>query len=381
LSSEAESGTMPSLSWQQVRAFRLRRHHLVPRAAPSSLVAVVRDVCGVQAQVMAAAEMALWARIENLKPQSVQAALEQERTLTKIWCMRGAVHLLPATDLALYVGALGTSRLREHQQWLAKGGLPIQEVTEMSAAVLKALEGGPLTRKELGDRVTEQVGLLARPWIEHGWGAFVKHLSYEGRLCFGPNRGREVTFARLDLWLRDFVRLPVEEAQMSLIQRYLQGYGPATPQDFAAWSGLPMQEVNPVWQRLNDELVSVSVEGKKAWLLHKDLDEVEAQPQEGEERVQLLPSFDVFLLSHRDKSHLVDAVHYKRVYRKAGWLSPVVLVGGRVAGVWSHQRRGRKLDLTIEFFGRGSRSLREAIEAKAADLGRFLGVSSSVVFS
>jgi uncharacterized protein YcaQ len=330
---------------------------------------------------MAAAEMALWARIENLKSQSVQAALEQERTLTKIWCMRGAVHLLPATDVALFVSALGLSRLRDHQRWLEKRGLSVQGLAKMSASVLEALEAGPLTRKELSDRVTERVGLLARPWIEHGWGAFVKHLSYEGRLCFGPNRGQEVTFARLDLWLRDFVRLPVEEAQMGLIRRYLQAYGPATPQDLAAWSGLPMQEVNPVWQRLNDELVSVSIEGKKAWLLCGDLDEVQAQRQEGEQQVQLLPSFDVFLLSHRDKSHLVDATHYKRVYRKAGWLSPVILVDGRIAGVWSHKRRGRKLDLTMEFFERGSPSLREAIEAKAADLGQFLGASSVVAFS
>lgn len=381
MSSKVKSSATPSLTWPQVRAFRLRRHHLVPRAAPSSLVGVVRDVCGVQAQVMAAAEMALWARIENLKSQSVQAALEQERTLTKIWCMRGAVHLLPATDVALFVSALGLSRLRDHQRWLEKRGLSVQGLAKMSASVLEALEAGPLTRKELSDRVTERVGLLARPWIEHGWGAFVKHLSYEGRLCFGPNRGQEVTFARLDLWLRDFVRLPVEEAQMGLIRRYLQAYGPATPQDLAAWSGLPMQEVNPVWQRLNDELVSVSIEGKKAWLLCGDLDEVQAQPQEGEQQVQLLPSFDVFLLSHRDKSHLVDATHYKRVYRKAGWLSPVILVDGRIAGVWSHKRRGRKLDLTMEFFERGSASLREAIEAKAADLGQFLGASSVVAFS
>jgi len=222
---------------------------------------------------------------------------------------------------------------------------------------------------------------LARSWIEHGWGAFVKHLAYEGRICFGPNRGQEVTFSRLDRWLGHFARLPVEEAQMELIRRYLRGYGPATPQDFAAWSGLPMQELTPAWQRVNDELASVSIEGRKAWLLRNDLEGVQAQPKEGEQQVHLLPSFDVFLLSHRDKSPFVDAAYYKRVYRKAGWLSPVVLVDGRIAGVWSHQRRGHKLQLTIEFFEGSSRSLCEAVEANAADLGRFLSASIVLTFS
>jgi hypothetical protein len=331
--------------------------------------------------MMTAAETALWARVQNLNRQDVQVALEQERSLVKIWCMRGTVHLLPAREVALFVGALGLSRLRDHQRWLVDRGLSGEGLAKISAAVLKALEAGPLTRKELGDRVTALVGSSARPWIEHGWGVFVKHLSYEGRLCFGPNRGQEVTFARLDLWLGDRGSLPVDEARTSLIRRYLQGFGPATPQDFAAWSGLPMQEVNPAWQRLNDELIAVSMEGRKAWLLRNDLDDVQAQPQEGVLQVQLLPSFDVFLLSHRDKSHLVDAIHYKRVFRKAGWLSPVVLVNGRVVGIWSHQRRGRQLELTVQLFEKGSPALREVIEAETENLGRFLETSGVVKFS
>lgn len=379
--SKAASNSTPSLVWRQVQGFRLRRHHLAPRAPPGSLVTVVHDVCGIQAQVMAAAETGLWARIRNLTPQDVRAALEQERSLTKIWSMRGTVHLLPAKDVPLYVSALGLSLLQSHQHWLAKRGLSTEDLAAISAAVLKGLEAGPLTRTELSDRVTALVGSSARHWIEHGWGAFVKHLSYQGRLCFGPTRGQEVTFARLDLWLRDYVSLPVNEARMSLVRGYLHGYGPATPQDFAAWSGLPMQEVNPVWQELNDELVPVSIEGKKAWLPRDDLDDVQRQSPEPEQQLQLLPSFDVFLLSYRDKGHLVDPAHYKRVYRKAGWLSPVVLVDGRVAGIWSHERRGSKLDITVELFERGARSLRESIEERAADLGRFLNASITVTYS
>jgi hypothetical protein len=84
------------------------------------------------------------------------------------------------------------------------------------------------------------------------------------------------------------------------------------------------------------------------------------------------PFFDAFLLGHKDKAHLVDAAHYKRVYRPQGWLSPVVLVDGRVAGVWSHERKGERLLLTIEPFARPSKAVRDGIEEEAEDVARFL---------
>jgi DNA glycosylase AlkZ-like len=54
-----------------------------------------------------------------------------------------------------------------------------------------------------------------------------------------------------------------------------------------------------------------------------------------------------------------------RVYRSQGWLSPVLLVDGRMEGVWRHERKGGRLIVDIEPFakqpewvrdGRGSRA-------------------------
>lgn len=123
--------------------------------------------------------------------------------------------------------------------------------------------------------------------------------------------------------------------------------------------------------RLDGETVEGSWDGRKGVLLRADASAIH-RPSGSEFGVRLLPSFDVFLLGHRDKSHLVDPAHYKRVYRKAGWISPVLLVDGRVAGVWSHHREGRTLVVNVEPFGRAGPKVREGIEAGATDLGRFL---------
>src|SRR2546430_17045605 len=82
--------------------------------------------------------------------------------------------------------------------------------------------------------------------------------------------------------------------------------------------------------------------------------------------------FRSFLLGVKDKSHLVDAAHYKRVYRPQGWLSPVVLIDGRVAGVWSYSRKRRRLEIRVEAFQTLRSADRAAIRDEAEERRRFL---------
>jgi len=57
---------MKSLKRSQVNAWRLSRHFLSPRLERSRFIEAASAVCGIQAQVMSAAEMALWARTDGL---------------------------------------------------------------------------------------------------------------------------------------------------------------------------------------------------------------------------------------------------------------------------------------------------------------------------
>ena len=90
-----------ALTWEQVRAWRLRRHFLAERAPSAAMLEVASRLCGVHAQVMSSAELTLLARIDGLEPGAVDAALWQDRTLVKTWAMRGTLHLFPAGELGL----------------------------------------------------------------------------------------------------------------------------------------------------------------------------------------------------------------------------------------------------------------------------------------
>jgi len=361
---------VPSLSWREVHGFRLRRHHLVRRAPRSSLGAVVSDLCGVQAQLSSAAELALWARVRGLTSEDVESALWRERSLVKTWCMRGTTHLLSSTEFPMYVAALRESAVARDRNWIARYGISEREMDAMADAVVDVLASGPLSRRDLADRVVGHVGTGARRWVEHSWGGIVRRTCFQGRVCFGPPQGREVTFVRTDEWLNLNRSPSPEDARADLLQHYLRAYGPATPQDFLAWSGMAAKDARSAWGRISG-FTEVAVEGRPAWMLREDVTQV--SNVRGTESVRLLPSFDTYLLGHRDKGHLVDARRYSRVFRKAGWLSPVVLVNGVAAGVWDHRRQGGGWRVVVEPFHPLSKSTREGIAAEAEDLGRFLG--------
>lgn len=97
-------------------AFRLGRHDL-KRPTGDDIEAVARRLCGLHAQVLSAADLILWARVRGHRPGALHTALWDERSLVETWLMRGTLHLVPADDLPLYVGALD-NRGTYQEAWL-----------------------------------------------------------------------------------------------------------------------------------------------------------------------------------------------------------------------------------------------------------------------
>ena len=155
-------GSRKDLSWEQALAWRMKRRHLIGRAAPSDLVRVVRGICGLHAQLMSSAELSLWARIDGLERDAVHDALWVQRALAKIWAMRGTLHLLPAAELGIWLSALGT---------YTHYGNTRAETDALAEAVGGALDGRLLTREKLAlevERITGSQTFAER--VRFSWG-------------------------------------------------------------------------------------------------------------------------------------------------------------------------------------------------------------------
>ncbi|MFX0168617.1 MAG: winged helix DNA-binding domain-containing protein [Candidatus Hodarchaeota archaeon] len=372
----------------QVNGFRMDRHFLTTRASVKNLESMVIRVCGIQAQMPAPASLQLWARTERLKPKDVTEALWNSRSLLRTWCMRGTAHYIASKEFPTYLKAILEPRIPRHKEWLTKRGMrefgeivkidPIQHDFEaILTAVLHALSNGPATRDEVAKIVAEEVGPEARPWVDTGYYIVTKLLAYEGRICFGPDLEGKTSLVLTDQWLPPQPLLQKEIAEDRVLRNYLGCYGPATPQDFSAWSGLKMATIKPIWERNLTHLTEVTLNEKPLWILQTDLDALLAT-QTDARPVRLLPNFDIFLLGHKDKSHIVDEAHYKQVFKKAAWIAPVILCDGQAIGTWTQKRTTQKVTITLEPFKTLTKSQHNDVETEAHRLGDYFELTPEV---
>jgi uncharacterized protein YcaQ len=372
---------MLKLTWAQAPAWRAHRHHLVKRARTGSMLEVASRLCGLHAQVMSCAELALWARIENFNREDVRRALWDDRTLVKTWAMRGTLHLLPAAELSLWRAALRLSpRYMKEARWRTSFGIGLDDLNRITEAIGAVLDGRVMTREELVREVEKLSGsaTYAAKLAESSWGTILKPAAFSGRLCFGPSLGQRVRFTRPDTWLAEAGHslLPEIDPQVSvttITRHFLSAYGPASFHDLARWWGGGGVSVARRWiASLGDEATPVDLEGTPAWMLKTHARE--AAKMTPARTVRLLPGFDQYVVgSSHHASQLLPGDYRSRIYRPQGWISPVLLVDGRMHGTWRHEIKGNRVEVAIDPFVKPPVWVRRAAGQEAERLAAFFG--------
>jgi hypothetical protein len=326
-----------SLSWDQVLAWRQSRQLLdEPVADP---VGVVARLGGVQTQVAFSALQVV--AIRSRKLPDIDRLLWRERTLVKTWAMRGTLHLLPATELADWLGLLRQRPWKITPAWERYHKVTGRQLDAITEAIPMVLSGKPLTREELTAAVvTETKDPKVGEALKSGWGQVLKPAANRGLLAQGPPRGRNVTFVDPAAWLGEKIREPdPEAATWTTLARFLDANGPATLTDFGRWLGVDPKTARELMAPHLNGLVAVETGGHVGWLTPDGARAaMTAGPTDG---TYLLPGFDPYTLaplSHRE--FIIPDGKVDEVSRAAGWIAPVILDNGRIVGTWEVGKGG-----------------------------------------
>ena len=361
------------------------RSSLADRATADRLVEVVHGTGGIHAQVQASAELQLAVRIAGITQQDVRDALWDRRELVKAWTLRGTLHLHPAADLPLWYAALravSPAEPRALEAWTDPKGdlhpaLGHDDVEEIGAAVLAALDGRCLLREELATEVVQHVGPKARGRLLSGFAFFGG-----ADLCQGPPQGNRITLARPDQWVEQWEEVDEQEALREVCRRYLRTYGPATPKDFREWftsRRFTPADARALFDSIGNELEAVDVEGHPAFVLAGDTE----FPQP-EASVRLLPEYDVYVMGSRERDQLVpdEARRQVAAHGRGKYEGPAgvrfLMIDGVAAGLWERKKRGKRIELRVTPSGKLTRSERTGIKAEAERIGAFFGLEPAL---
>jgi len=379
-----KNGGVEPVSWTpaQVRARRLDRQLLLAPAS-GELPAVVSAMCGAHAQVMSAAELSIGLRMKGITKTSVQQALWVDRSLIKTYGPRGTVHLLPAADLPMWTGAL--SAVPPGNPTPADFSLNQDQADEVVKAIDAALtDHDCMTVDELGSAVITSTGSWAADQVVPAFGGWwprwrpaLAVAGQRGVLCFGPDRGRSVTYTSPASWLPDAPALAHTTALTALVRCYLGSFGPATSAHFAQWLAAPREWAADLFADLADQLTEVDIAGTAGQLSTGDGD----PPTKRAGGVRLLPYFDSYVIGGRPREDIYPRpVADRALSRGQAGTVPVVLVNGVVGGVWHHRRAGRTVHITVELLRDLSRRQRSQLSDEVDRTAGILEAKPSVTF-
>lgn len=357
------------LSPRQLNRATLGRQLLLRRES-MDVVAAVRRVVALQAQQPASPYLALWNRVAGFDPADLDRAYE-EGSVVKAHLMRVAIHTVAAADHpALHEAMQTTLRgARLYDRRFTRTGLTSADADALIPELLDFTKR-PRTGDELDTWVDERVGELPKPsvwWALRHYAPLV-HAPTGGPWSFGPRRSYLAAREAPDASDRD--------AGMAwLVQRYLEGFGPASAQDVARFGMLYAGLVRDALGSLLAAGRIVQVDGPDRRTLF-DVPGGLLPPEDTPAPPRLLPMWDSVLLAYEDRARVIPADHRRLVMRNNGDVLPTLLVDGYVAGVWRPVAGG----IEATAFQRLPDEAWSGLEAEARALAAFLAEREPLVY-
>jgi hypothetical protein len=363
-----------------VAAHRLAAQRIA-RRAPGDPAALVGWMGAIQAQDAAGARWAVAMRLagRGVTESAIRRAIDAG-TIIRTHAMRWTWQLVAAADLHWMLPLVAPILVRRAARRFRELGLDERTLRRSRAAIERALgDGAHLTRDEL--RAALEAASI--PNAEGRLSHLLGRAELDGVICSGAPRGQSATYALLEGRApRSAAPWPRERALAELARRYFRSRGPATLADFIWWSGLPPAEARLAVQIVEPELTHEAIAGHPTW---RDPDTAPAgRAALGD--AYLVPAFDEILVAYKDRAALLDPVHARRLNAGGGMLSPAVLLGGRVVGVWRRTLGRATVDIAIHPFDPLTRLTRLTPDDRASITGAarryagFLQLKAAVEF-
>lgn len=334
----------------------------------------VKELAGwmgaMQAQDYHMAKWAMGVRLPESTEKTIEAAIDHGE-ITRTHLLRPTWHFVSADDihwmLALTAPQIKTSLKSRHKQLELSETIFNKSNTIIESALS---EGKHLTREELVVELEKAKIATSDNRASH----LLLRAELDGIICSGASRGKKQTYALLEERVPKSKPLSKEEALATLAGKYFTSHCPATLQDFAWWSGLPVTDAKNALELVKSDFVSETIDSQTYWLTNSF-----SIPGTAKESVHLLPAYDEFIISYKDRGASLSFENHKKAVSNNGMFWPVIVINGKVTGTWKRAIKKDNVLVETQFFEHPDKTAKSLVEEASERFGRFLNRNISVL--
>ncbi len=295
----------------------------------------------------AEAYLALLARNRSTSVNNVHALTEQ-LSLRVVPSVRGCIYMVPARDAWLSISLADQLSSKRNLRDQEKAGIKDGELDGVGEAVLEVLADGALTthqvKKALPDGVVRSLGDAGKKvGLSSTLPPALRNLEFSGAIIrrLVDNRlDHEKYEWQLNTSAKDEDYSDPAKVHREMALKYFSWFGPATRQEFAAWTGLNQTEAKKAIAAAG--LVEVEVDGLGECYMTE-----QAIERELTDSVAFLPCMDGMLASRESAYYLVDPEFHGKPVGQFGRpplttlgevkvpMDRTILVNGEVVGLWA----------------------------------------------
>jgi hypothetical protein len=322
-----------------------------------------------QAQDFNMAKWAVGLRLKNATEQNIDAAINSGEII-RTHLLRPTWHFVSSDDI-YWMLELTAPRIKSFMK-----GRNIQ--LELSENVLKKankiiekllLGNKSVTRKELINELN-----IAKIKTDNNRASHILfNAELEGIICSGKMKEKQTTYALLNERIGKPAQIKKEEALYKLASKYFESHSPATLQDFIWWSGLSVSDAKHSLELIKSNFISEKINLKEYWFPDSF-----SVPKKFKESGFLLPAFDEFLISYKDRSAAIILEHQQKAFSNNGIFWPVIIINGKAVGIWKREIKKDKIIIETNFFNQQNKDVKQ-IQKAAEKFGYFLNSKAEII--
>ncbi|QAY72456.1 winged helix DNA-binding domain-containing protein [Agromyces protaetiae] len=366
----------------------------VPSGPASSPAELVRRAVAVQSQEYLPAQWGLAQRLpieQRPDATSVNSALDRGEIL-RTHVLRPTWHFLHPADARWVIGLSAERVHRQNGGMYRRGGIEGDLAVRGLDVIATTVAERHSTRPEL--HAALEASGIALSGLELG--LLVMYAELERVIVSGASAGKQRTYAPFDERVPAAPERDRGDALAELAERFLLTRSPATPRDFATWSGFTVGDARQAFADARDRsggriepLRASPGNGADADALWHDAsvsaewttrrtDADAGTTGAGGGRVDLLQAYDEYIMGYGAPRAFLQSPLHARNPIVSEFPLHALMIDGAMAGRWAHTVQARRASVRIVPWRRFTAAEARSRDAAIAEVARFLGVPVTV---